>query len=202
MQAKNISEIPPKLCFLFFFYQVIVPLQCYASFCRTVKPSVRWVCSYTRSVFGLPLTPIPHRTPLGPTEHPAELPVFYGGFPLASCFRHGRDTCQSEPSSSPRTGSPCQFSMSALPFLPWEDKCAALSCSVVSDPGQPHDWSPPGSSVLGDSSGRNTGGGFHFLLQEIFPTQGLNPGLLHCRWILYHLSHQGSPKIDLSVPFF
>ena len=31
-----------------------------------------------------------------------------------------------------------------------------------------------------------------FLLQEIFPTQGLNPGLLHCRWILYHLSHLGS----------
>ena len=35
--------------------------------------------------------------------------------------------------------------------------------------------------------------GCHFLLQEIFPTQGLNPGLLHCRQMLYHLSHQGSP---------
>ena len=32
------------------------------------------------------------------------------------------------------------------------------------------------------------------LLQGIFPTQGLNPGLPHCRWILYQLSHQGSPK--------
>ena len=32
-------------------------------------------------------------------------------------------------------------------------------------------------------------------LQEIFPIQGLNPGLLHCREFLYHLSHQGSPKI-------
>ena len=31
----------------------------------------------------------------------------------------------------------------------------------------------------------------HFLLQGIFPTQGSNPGLLHCRQILYHLSHQG-----------
>ena len=31
------------------------------------------------------------------------------------------------------------------------------------------------------------------LLQRIFPTQGLNPGLLHCRWILYQLRHQGSP---------
>jgi len=32
-------------------------------------------------------------------------------------------------------------------------------------------------------------------LQGIFLTQGLNPGLLHCRWILYQLSHQGSPRI-------
>ena len=38
--------------------------------------------------------------------------------------------------------------------------------------------------------------GSHFL-QEIFPTQGLNPGLPHCRWILYHLSHQGSLNIVL-----
>ena len=30
---------------------------------------------------------------------------------------------------------------------------------------------------------------------RVFPTQGLNAGLLHCRWILYHLSHKGSPRI-------
>ena len=42
--------------------------------------------------------------------------------------------------------------------------------------------------------GKNTGVGCHFLLQGIFPTQGLNPGLLRCRQTLYHLSHQGSPK--------
>ena len=36
--------------------------------------------------------------------------------------------------------------------------------------------------------------GSHYLLQGIFQTQGLNPGLLHCRQILYHLSHQGSPR--------
>ena len=35
--------------------------------------------------------------------------------------------------------------------------------------------------------------GSHFVLQGIFPTQGLNPDLLHCRQILYHLSHQGCP---------
>ena len=42
--------------------------------------------------------------------------------------------------------------------------------------------------------GQNTGVGSLSLLQGILPTQGFNPGLLHCRWILYQLSHQGSPK--------
>ena len=44
-----------------------------------------------------------------------------------------------------------------------------------------------------DFPGKNTGVGCHFLLHGIFLTQGSNPGLLHCRWILYCLSHQGSP---------
>jgi len=37
--------------------------------------------------------------------------------------------------------------------------------------------------------------GSHSLLQSIFPTQGLNPGLSHCRWFLYELSHEGSQRI-------
>ena len=41
-------------------------------------------------------------------------------------------------------------------------------------------------------SGKNIRVGCHSLLQGIFPTQGLNLGLLHCRQILYHLTHQGS----------
>ena len=41
---------------------------------------------------------------------------------------------------------------------------------------------------------QNTGVGCHFLLQGIFPTQGLNLGLLHCRQILYRLSYKGSPR--------
>ena len=44
-----------------------------------------------------------------------------------------------------------------------------------------------------DSPGKDTGVGSHSLLQGIFPTEGSNLGLLHCRQILYHLSHQGSP---------
>ena len=59
----------------------------------------------------------------------------------------------------------------------------------------PMDCSPPGSSVHGDSPGKNNGVGCHVLLQGIFPTQVLNPGLLHCRWILYQLSYLGSPCV-------
>ena len=46
-----------------------------------------------------------------------------------------------------------------------------------------------------DFLGKSTGVGCHSLLQEIFPIQGLNPGLPHCRQMLYRLSHQGSPTI-------
>ena len=46
-----------------------------------------------------------------------------------------------------------------------------------------------------NSPGQNTGVGSLSLLQGIFPTQGSNPGLPHCRWILYQLSHKGSPRI-------
>ena len=57
----------------------------------------------------------------------------------------------------------------------------------------PMDFSPPGSAVHWDSPGKNTGVGCHPLLQGILSIQGSNPGILHCRQILYHLSHQGSP---------
>ena len=65
------------------------------------------------------------------------------------------------------------------------------------------DCSPPGSTVHRDSAGKNTGVGSLSLLQGIFPTQGSDPGLLHCRQILYQLSHQGSPRIleRVAYPF-
>ena len=62
------------------------------------------------------------------------------------------------------------------------------SCSVVSDSLWPHGLYSPWNSL-----GQNTGVGSLFPLQGIFPTQGLNPGLLHCRWMLCQLSHKGSP---------
>ena len=64
------------------------------------------------------------------------------------------------------------------------------SCPTLCDPME---CSPPGSSVHGDSPGKNIGAGCPTLLQGIFPTQESNPGLLHCTQILYQLSYPGSP---------
>ena len=50
--------------------------------------------------------------------------------------------------------------------------------------------------------GKNTGVGWHFLLQGIFPTQGSNPGLLHWRQMLYPLSHQRSYLIYKMESFY
>ena len=48
-----------------------------------------------------------------------------------------------------------------------------------------------------NSPGKNTGVGSPSLLQGIFQTQGLNPGVLSCRRILYHLSHQGTLVLSI-----
>ena len=70
--------------------------------------------------------------------------------------------------------------------------CCALLLSCVQTLCDPMDCSLPGSSPWGFSS-KNTGVGCHALLQGIFPTQGSNPGLPHCRWILYCLSTREVP---------
>ena len=56
-----------------------------------------------------------------------------------------------------------------------------------------HSLRPHGLHSLWNSPGQNAGVGSCSLLRGIFPTQGSNLGLLHCRWIIYHLSHQGGP---------
>ena len=62
------------------------------------------------------------------------------------------------------------------------------SCSLVLDSLRPHGlW-----RSLWSSPGQNTGVGYHALLQGLFPTQGVNPGLPCCRCILYQLSHWGT----------
>ena len=65
----------------------------------------------------------------------------------------------------------------------------AQSCLTLCNPMDTrllHPW---------DFLGKNSGLVCHFLLQGIFLTQRSNPGLLHCRQMLYHLSHQGSPSM-------
>ena len=82
-------------------------------------------------------------------------------------------------------------------YLPHSVLClVALLCLTLC---YPMDCSPPGSSVHGDSPAKYTGVGCHALLQGIFPTQGSNTGLPHCRRILYQLSYQGSRKIPPSI---
>ena len=89
----------------------------------------------------------------------------------------------------------------------WRLHGAPLTCLTAPHPGlclvaqscltlcSPVDCSLPGSSVHGDSPGKNTGVDCHALLQGIFPTPVLNPGLPYCRQILYCLSYQESPRI-------
>ena len=64
----------------------------------------------------------------------------------------------------------------------------------MSDSSRPHGLQPTRLFCPWDFPGKSTGVGCHFLLQGIFSTQGLNPGLLHWRQTLYCLSHKGSKK--------
>ena len=72
------------------------------------------------------------------------------------------------------------------PKIPWSE---SENFSVVSDSLQLHGLYSPWNSP-----GQNTGVGSCSFLQEIFSTQGLNPGLPHCRQMLYQLSQKGSPQ--------
>ena len=74
------------------------------------------------------------------------------------------------------------FMIKALQKVGIEGTCAVLSYSVMSDSLQPHGLYSPWNSP-----GQNTGMGSLSFLHGTFPTQGWNPGLLHCRQILYQL---------------
>ena len=60
----------------------------------------------------------------------------------------------------------------------------------------PHGLKPSRLLYPWNSPGKNPGVGCHSLLQGIFPTQGSNPGLLHCRQTLHNLSYQGKPASE------
>ena len=80
-----------------------------------------------------------------------------------------------------------------------ENESEIVSCSVVSNSLPSRGLYPTMILCPWDSPCKNIGVGCHFLLHRIFPTLGLNLGLLHCRWILYHLGHQGSPSSGLQT---
>ena len=70
--------------------------------------------------------------------------------------------------------------------------CMCVSLSVVSNSLRPHGLQPTRPLHPWDCLSKNTGVDCHFLLRRIFLTQGPNTCLLHCRWILYCLIHEGS----------
>ena len=76
-----------------------------------------------------------------------------------------------------------------IQYISMKLQCLVLSRSVVFDSLQPHGLRHTRLLCPWDFPGKNTGVGWHFLLQGIFPTQGSNLGLLHCRQMLYRLSH-------------
>ena len=85
--------------------------------------------------------------------------------------------------SSPGMAAPRTKSSKERPS--WSTVCMCLVTQMCVTLCDPMDCNPPGASV-----------GCHALLQGIFPTQGSNPDVPHCRWILYHLRHQGSPGAE------
>ena len=75
---------------------------------------------------------------------------------------------------------------------------AFLSLGDLPNPGiKPRSPALRADSLPAEPQGKskNTGVGCLSLLQGIFPIQGSNPGLSHCRWILYQLTHKGSSRI-------
>ena len=88
---------------------------------------------------------------------------------------------------------PCYFEV-----LPWvrDEGEVAVSMKVKSESGSivSNSLRPHGLYSLWNSLGQNTRVGSLSFLQGICPTQGSNPGLLHCRQILHHLSHLRSPS--------
>ena len=97
----------------------------------------------------------------------------------------------------PRTSTnapPLLFTSYEIVTVPVTMCLVAQSCRTLWDS---MNCSPAGSSVHGESPGKDTGVRCHALLQGIFPTQGSNPGLLHCRQIPYRLSHQGNSPVTI-----
>ena len=93
--------------------------------------------------------------------------------------------------------------LSVFLFIVLQKGCYILCCLlkservsrfVVSNSLQLHGQQPARFLCRWNFGAKNTGVGSHSILQGVILTQGSNLGLLHCGQIIYHLSHQGSPK--------
>ena len=125
----------------------------------------------------------------------SNVPVLFLGGKIPACWglRDERKAVVGSPGKVP--GIWCGWSWSGLWMKVFETgykivggESESESRSVVSDDLRPHGLYSPW-----DSLGHKTGVGSLSLLQGIFPAQGSNPSLLHCRWIRCQLSHKGSP---------
>ena len=96
------------------------------------------------------------------------------------------------PSSDVEDKSVLHWKQRCWPRLP-RVPCVRLVAQSRPTLCDPTDCSSSDCPVHGDSPGKHTGVGCHAFLQGIFLTQGLNPGLLRCRQILYQLSYQEHP---------
>jgi len=128
--------------------------------------------------------------------HQLKLELHYDpAISLLSIYLKEKDNTKSKRHMHPPIITAALFTIAKIwkqPKHPTTDVCIKKMWSesrlTVSDSLGPHRLYSPWNSLC-----QNTGVGSHSLLQGISPTQGLNPGLPHCRQILYKLSHKGSP---------
>ena len=122
------------------------------------------------------------------TKHASKFGKLSSGYKTGKCWFSFQ---------SPRKAMPKNVQTTALISHTSKTENENESCSVVSDSLRPHGLYSPWNSP-----GHSTGMGSHSLLQGIFPTQGSNPGLPHCRQNLYQLNQQGSSnasKVTLKI---
>ena len=118
-------------------------------------------------------------------------------FTQTHVHRVGDATQPSHPLSSPSPPVPTPSQHQMLDWIySWFYLKVLVTQSYMSL-WDPIDYSLPGSFCPWDFPSKHTGVGCHSLLQGIFPTQEMNPGLLHCRQILCHLSHLSYLKITV-----
>ena len=97
----------------------------------------------------------------------------------------------------PKTQDPGHSNIKASTVL-----CCAWSLSCVQCFVTPWTVAHQAPLFMEISPGKNIGVGCHALLQGMFPTQGSNPGLSHCSWLFYQLSHEGSPHLGIRNDYF